>query len=251
VIDYRAGSGRPRVQQRPPLASVGDWIERTLHAFRDWRGTRPFWGGLLVIAGASEMLWSEDAPLRVVVHAGMRGLAGYLTPVFLLLCGALLWWSSTARTYNSLLAIGLASYSWVTSNLGGFFIGMLISVVGGVLAFSWMTDADYESSESSRGGPQMRPPSWAVVVASRLREHRARLQKRRLRIDSVHLAEPKALPPLVQRAGSGVTVMISRLRERRGASRRLLTRPVRLVRERRARSRAVRSPEAEESGPSP
>jgi Family of unknown function (DUF6114) len=251
VIGYRAGSGRPRVLQRPLPAAARDWIERALHAFRDWRRTRPFWGGLLIIAGASEMLWSENAPLRVVVHAGTRGLAGYLTPIFLLLCGALLWWSSTARSYNSLLAIGLASYSWITSNLGGFFIGMLISVVGGALAFSWMTDADYESAESVRGRPQMQLRSWALTVASRLKEYSAGRQKRAPRLDSPQPTEPAAFRRRVQHARSGVTATISGLRELRPPARNLMARPLRLIRKRAARTRDRRVPNAEDNGPSP
>jgi hypothetical protein len=151
VIGYRDGSAAAPAQQSHALASARASLARAGDGFRVWRRTRPFWGGLLVIAGASEMLWSVNAPLQVVVHTGMRGLAGYLTPIFLLLCGVLLWWSPIARTYNSLLAIGLAAYSWVTSDLGGFFIGMMISAVGGALAFAWMTDDDYKSSEASSG----------------------------------------------------------------------------------------------------
>jgi hypothetical protein len=75
--------------------------------------------------------------------------------------------------YYSLLSILLALASWITSNLGGFFIGMLIDVVGGSLAFAWTTDADYRSSGWLRGNPRIGLPSWALGVISRLKERAA------------------------------------------------------------------------------
>jgi hypothetical protein len=91
------------------------------------------------------MLVSEQAPVPVVTHIGVQGLAGYLIPTFLALCGALLWLNPVDRLFYSLVAIFLALGSWITSNLGGFFLGMLVGVVGGAVAFAWTTDAEYES----------------------------------------------------------------------------------------------------------
>ncbi len=164
MIGYGAGSDIGRVEQRRARASPREWVTRKLHAFRVWRRTRPFWGGLLVIAGASEMLASEQAPLPVISQIGIRALAGYLTPIFMLLCGLLLWFTPIARTYHSLLVIVLALDSWLTANLGGFFIGVLISVVGAALAFAWMTDADFKSPGPARGKIKVRVASWASGV---------------------------------------------------------------------------------------
>ena len=47
-------------------------------AFREWRHSRPFLGGLLVILGGVVILLSEEAPLPLVIHIGLQGLAGYL-----------------------------------------------------------------------------------------------------------------------------------------------------------------------------
>jgi len=124
-------------------------------AFRLWRRTRPFWGGLLVVAGAGEILSSEQGPFQVVIHVGIQGLAGYLIPVMMLLCGVLLWFSPAQRPFYSLLTIVLALGSWITSNLGGFFIGMLLGLVGGALAFAWTTISDGRPLESYRSSPQI------------------------------------------------------------------------------------------------
>jgi hypothetical protein len=104
-----------------------------------WRHRRPFWGAVLVILGAGEILLSERAPLPLVIHIGLQGLAGYLVPLILLLCGVLLLINPVQRMFYAVLAIGLALLSWVTSNLGGFFIGMLLGVIGGALALAWTT----------------------------------------------------------------------------------------------------------------
>jgi hypothetical protein len=77
------------------------------------------------------------APLPVVVHVGMDGLAGYLVPVLLVVCGVLLLFNPQQRLFYSLVATVLALGSWITSNLGGFVIGLLLAIVGSALAFAW------------------------------------------------------------------------------------------------------------------
>jgi uncharacterized protein DUF6114 len=135
--------------------------------FRLWRRTRPFWGGLLVITGAGEILSSEQGPFQIVIHIGIQGLAGYLIPVMMLLCGTLLWFNPAQRTFYSLLSIVLALGSWITSNLGGFFIGMMLGIVGGTLAFAWATGSDHQPLRWYRGNPQIMQAPLAVELVLR------------------------------------------------------------------------------------
>ncbi|MFI6112271.1 DUF6114 domain-containing protein [Kitasatospora sp. NPDC051164] len=107
---------------------------------RDWRGRRPFWGGLLVLLGGAEILFTLRAPLPVVLHIGMQGLAGYLVPAVMVLCGLLILFNPAQRLFYSILAVLASLASWVTSNLGGFLIGMLLGVVGSCLTFGWLPD---------------------------------------------------------------------------------------------------------------
>jgi hypothetical protein len=102
-----------------------------------WRHARPFWGGLLVTLAGAEILLTVQAPLPVVVHVGMQGLAGYLVPMVLLLCGILLLANPSQRLFYSLIAAGLSLGSWITSNLGGFIFGLLLGLIGSALAFAW------------------------------------------------------------------------------------------------------------------
>jgi hypothetical protein len=114
------------------------------------------------------MLVAERAPFQVVTHIGMTGLAGYLIPTCILLCGLMLWFVPIAWIYYSILTIVLALASWITSNLGGYFIGMIIDIVGGALAFGWMTDADYGSSRRIRADLRIALPLWACDLVCQL-----------------------------------------------------------------------------------
>jgi hypothetical protein len=125
-------------------------------AWYKWRRNRPFWGGLLVLLGGGEILLSERAPIPVVIHVGMQGLAGYLVPVVLLLCGLLLWFTPEQRTFYSIVAVLLSLVSWVTSNLGGFFVGMALGLVGGSLGFAWVRGNGGPAWQ--RQGPRRREP---------------------------------------------------------------------------------------------
>ncbi|HEX9067078.1 MAG TPA: DUF6114 domain-containing protein, partial [Streptosporangiaceae bacterium] len=128
-------------------------FRRGLRAFRDWRRSRPFWGGLLVLLGGVEILASERAPLPLVIHIGLQGLAGYLVPIVLVLCGVLLLFHPVQQLFYALLAIVLALGSWITSNLGGFFVGMLLALTGGALAFAWQRDRRQPAVQGSGQGP--------------------------------------------------------------------------------------------------
>jgi len=176
VLAYRAGLCRRLVERLLRPAWARESLANARHAFRSWRRTRPFWGGLLIIAGASELLLSEQAPLPVVTYIGIHNPGAYLTPAFMLMCGLLLWLTPIARSYHSVLAILLALWSWITSNLGGFFIGMLIGAIGGALAFAWTADTEDEPSGLPRK-PRIGWPSLARTartVTSRLKARVAR-----------------------------------------------------------------------------
>ncbi|MEU1593997.1 DUF6114 domain-containing protein [Streptomyces sp. NPDC005708] len=115
---------------------------RARAAFRRRRADRPFWGGLLLTLGGTEILLTEKASLKVITHIGMQGLAGYLLPTVMLLCGLLLLFSPAQRVFYSVLGVLVSLGSWITSNLGGFLIGLLLGVTGSCLAFGWLPDQE-------------------------------------------------------------------------------------------------------------
>jgi hypothetical protein len=119
-------------------------------AFRRWRAGRPFWGGLLLALGGAEILVTEKASMKVVLHIGMQGLAGYLLPALMVVCGLLTLFSPGQRLFYSVTGVLLALGSWVTSNLGGFFVGMTLGVVGSCLIFGWLPDQEPRRSRRQR-----------------------------------------------------------------------------------------------------
>jgi hypothetical protein len=92
-----------------------------------------------------------------MVHIGLQGIAGYIIPIVMVLLGLLLLFNPAQRTFYSLVAVLLALGSYVTSNLGGFFVGMLLGLVGGSLAFAWRLP-DQPGEPVKRPGP---PPQHA------------------------------------------------------------------------------------------
>ncbi|QIY65127.1 DUF6114 domain-containing protein [Streptomyces sp. RPA4-2] len=110
--------------------------------FRQWRARRPFWGGLLLTLGGAEILLTEKASLKVVMHIGVQGVAGYLLPTVMLVCGLLILFNPAQRLFYSLLGILLSLGTWLTSNLGGFFLGLILGAVGSCMAFGWLPDQE-------------------------------------------------------------------------------------------------------------
>ncbi|MFJ9949733.1 DUF6114 domain-containing protein [Kitasatospora sp. NPDC091207] len=95
---------------------------------------------MLVLLGGAEILFTLKAPLPVILHIGMQGLAGYLVPVVMVICGVLILFNPAQRLFYSVLGVLASLASWLTSNLGGFLIGMMLGVVGACLAFGWLPD---------------------------------------------------------------------------------------------------------------
>ena len=107
-------------------------------AFRRWRHGRPFWGGLLLAFGGAWILLTMKASLKVVLHIGMQGLAGYLLPVLMVLLGLLTLFNPAQRLFYSITGVLVSLGTWLTSNLGGFLVGLLLGVVGSCLVFGWL-----------------------------------------------------------------------------------------------------------------
>ncbi|MDH6625591.1 hypothetical protein M2271_003402 [Streptomyces sp. LBL] len=118
--------------------------------FQRWRAARPFWGGLLLALGGAEILLTEKASIKVVMHIGMQGLAGYLLPGLMVLLGLLILFNPAQRLFYSITGVLLSLGTWVTSNLGGFFIGLLLGTVGSCLAFGWLPDQEPRVSRRQR-----------------------------------------------------------------------------------------------------
>ncbi|MFD6567155.1 DUF6114 domain-containing protein [Micromonospora profundi] len=107
-------------------------------SFRRWQRSRPFWGGLFTILAGVEMFASTRMTINgLSFHSGASGLLSLLIPVILVTCGLLIWLSPAQRLFYSIVAAVTAVYSLIGLNLGGFFVGLLLGIVGSALAFAW------------------------------------------------------------------------------------------------------------------
>ena len=112
-------------------------------AFRQWRRSRPFWGGLLLLLAGLEMLLIPltgvlaRGQIKLVIYVGIGGVFGILIGALLIACGLALWFSPVHKTFYAIAGLLLSLLSFIGTNLGGFFIGMLLGIVGGSLAFAW------------------------------------------------------------------------------------------------------------------
>ncbi|MDG9673210.1 DUF6114 domain-containing protein [Micromonospora sp. DH14] len=130
--------------------------------FRRWQRSRPFWGGLLIILAGLEMFASTRMTVNgLSFRSGATGLLSLLIPIILVTCGVLLWFSPAQRLFYSVVAAVTAVYSLIGLNLGGFFVGLLLGVIGSALAFAWTpvhpapatpTAAEIEQDDDVPGG---------------------------------------------------------------------------------------------------
>ncbi|MFF0079453.1 DUF6114 domain-containing protein [Streptomyces canus] len=133
-----------------PEPSGGQQPVAEQDAFTRWVYGRPFFGGLWLTLGGAWILLTMKASVKVVLHIGMQGLAGYLLPTLMVLLGLLILFSPDQRLFYSITGVLISMGTWVTSNLGGFMVGLLLGVAGSVLTFGWLPDQDRRMSRRER-----------------------------------------------------------------------------------------------------
>ena len=117
-------------------------------SWRAWRRTRPFWGGLLLAAAGVELIGIplsgvlSHGAVKLVIYIGIGGVFGVLIGVLLIACGVAVCLNPAHRVFYGIAGVLLGILSFPASNLGGFFVGMLLAIAGGSMAFAW-TLADH------------------------------------------------------------------------------------------------------------
>jgi len=125
-------------QARPEPATG---FSKARRAFRNWRRSRPFWGGLLVILAGLPILYFPYANLNIgtlSLHlATSAGAASLLIGLLMIALGISAWFQPHIRVFAGIAALVLALVSIPMSNLGGFGMGLLLGLLGGGLLCSW------------------------------------------------------------------------------------------------------------------
>lgn len=109
---------------------------RRQSSFRRWRKTRPFWAGVLTMLAGIEIAVTTGTAYELILISKSVTFAitvGCVIAVF----GLTMWLSPTLSKLLGLLTLLAALLSFVTSNLGGFMLGMVLAIVGGGLSFAW------------------------------------------------------------------------------------------------------------------
>jgi uncharacterized membrane protein HdeD (DUF308 family) len=124
----------PMGRQRQTWVSALRW---TRDAFRSWRRSRPFWGGLWCILGGILIAYGPTTAVKVILVSGTIVWLGILMGVLVLVMGFFLWFTPQLRHLVGILAALFATVSLFTSDYGGFVIGLLLGTLGGALGFAW------------------------------------------------------------------------------------------------------------------
>jgi hypothetical protein len=104
-----------------------------------WSHQRPLAGSVLLMLSGVEMFFSGQLDIgHIHVQVGIEGFQATIIPIGLLLLGLLTMLMPQHRIFYGVIALVIAVYSLIGVNLGGFFIGMLLGAVGGILVVSWM-----------------------------------------------------------------------------------------------------------------
>ncbi|TFC07981.1 DUF6114 domain-containing protein [Cryobacterium mannosilyticum] len=107
--------------------------------FGRWYRTRPAIGGLLIAVAGIEMLFSGQLDLgNIRIQVGIEGMQAMILPVALITLGVLILAMPAHRMFYGVMSLTFSIYALVGVNLGGFFIGTLLGLIGGVMAVSWM-----------------------------------------------------------------------------------------------------------------
>lgn len=111
-------------------------------AFVAWYRQRPFIGGVLTVLAGIEMFFSGQLDVgKIHVQVGIEGLQATILPIILIVLGLLAILMPVHRIFYGVIGLIVAVYSLVGDNLGGFFVGMILASVGGILTVAWMPKA--------------------------------------------------------------------------------------------------------------
>jgi hypothetical protein len=155
------------------------------------------------VLGGAEILSTSVISLGPTFRVGLGGVDGFLGTVIafvLALCGLLLWFSPGQRVFYSIVAVVLALATFNTINYGGFFIGMLLGIIGGGLAFAWSPGTG--SAAGRKDGP--RPGHGRLAMLLGKLRHRGTARNPGSRAGSDRMLSIAAVPlslPLLLGAG--------------------------------------------------
>ncbi|MGW0768347.1 DUF6114 domain-containing protein [Streptomyces sp. NPDC002676] len=142
----RPGRAEPAERPRPRVTAA-----RARHAFRTWRGERPFWAGLFTLTAGLPILYWPYANLDLggipLALSTTSGAGALIIGVLLIVLGLTLWYQPHLRVFSGIATLLLTLISFPVANFGGLFLGLITGLIGGSLACSWTPLATEPVSE--------------------------------------------------------------------------------------------------------
>ena len=100
-------------------------------AGRSGEDSSPSWVGAIIA-------YLPTMAIKLIIASGTTVIVAISVGLLIVIFGLFLWFAAYLRQIVGVLIVLLAVVSLITSNLGGFFIGMIFAMVGGSLGFSWV-----------------------------------------------------------------------------------------------------------------
>jgi len=147
-------------EQTTPDDEAADTPQNRRQRFGDWYRRRPFVGSVLTMLAGLELFFSGQLDLgNIHVQVGIEGLQSTVLPIAMVLLGLLAMLMPQHRIFYGVISLVLSVYTLIGLNLGGFFVGMLLGAVGGILTVSWSRkDAVVVAERSAEESPAEPPP---------------------------------------------------------------------------------------------
>ncbi|WP_328955114.1 DUF6114 domain-containing protein [Kitasatospora purpeofusca] len=109
--------------------------------FREFRRSRPFWGGLLAMIAGVPILYFPYAHLSLggvtIAMSTTAGAGSLIIGVLLIILGLTAWFQPAVRIFAGVATTLLTLVSIPVSNLAGFGMALLPGLIGGGLMMAW------------------------------------------------------------------------------------------------------------------
>jgi len=111
--------------------------------FARFRRTRPFWGGLVLLAGAYFIAFPVlGNGFAFFIDMGVRAMTPMMIGIVMAAAALVAVVRPAQRHFPAIVAMMLSVASLPLANLGGWIIGMVLGIVGSGLVFAWTPYSD-------------------------------------------------------------------------------------------------------------
>ncbi|MFF2041677.1 DUF6114 domain-containing protein [Kitasatospora sp. NPDC058170] len=136
---------RPAEHENP-----AQWVRRVI---RNFRRTRPFYGGLLAMMAGVPVMYFPYAKLSLsgmtVTMATTAGAGSLIIGVLLVVLGLTAWFQPAIRVFSGVATTLLTLVSIPVSNLAGFGMALLPGLIGGGLMVAWAPLPEPEAADAA------------------------------------------------------------------------------------------------------